>query len=106
MDMLRRFLLGAVLTVCCAAASSFGKVMEPRDILDKTLSKLEEIDCVSYTLDGLTFPTQEDSLYIEHRHFLNREYRNPTDTLGLVKFITLKSDSSFYRSFDGRDDLF
>lgn len=24
----------------------------------------------------------------------------------MVKFITLKSDSSFYRSFDGRDDLF
>lgn len=92
--------------MCCAAASSFGKVMEPRDILEKTLSKLEEINCVSYTLDGLTFPTQEDSLYIEHRHFLNREYRNPTDTFGLVKFITLKSDSSFYRSFDGRDDLF
>lgn len=106
MDMLRRFLLGAVLTVCCAAASSFGKVMEPRDILEKALSKLEEIDCVSYALDSRTFPTQEDSLYIEHRHFLNREYRNPTDTFGLVKFITLKSDSAFYSSFDGRDDLF
>ncbi len=78
----------------------------PKELLEKTLSKLQEITTVSYALDERSYSTQEDSFYYDRRAFLNTEYRNPEDTLGLVKFISFKPDSTFYRAYDGQFDLF
>lgn len=105
--MIRRLgftLLMVVWFVGLGSASVQG--MTPRELLEGTLLKLKEINTVSYTLDERTYLTQEDSFYYDRRSFLNTEYRNPEDTLGLVKFISFKPDSTFYRAYDGQFDLF